>query len=175
MQYDPRVDPLYSGEILEADKGRCAAHDRLWAGVEHIQGFQDAALTFWKLRLALARKLCRIFSLSLDLPENYFDNVTTHPGADAVFTHYPGVANTEKAEEVAQGIGSHTDIQCFTLLWQDMTGGLQVLSKEGQWLKAPPRQGRRLPGLQGYFRIDEICEYRNHRCEHRGLPTEALE
>ena len=65
MQYDPRIDPLFVGEIPEIDKGRCAAHDRLWAGVDHIDGFQDAALTFWKLRLGLARKLCRIFSLGM--------------------------------------------------------------------------------------------------------------
>lgn len=36
------------------------------------------------------------------------------------------------------GLGSHTDLQCFTLLWQDMIGGLQVLTREGQWIKATP-------------------------------------
>jgi isopenicillin N synthase-like dioxygenase len=35
-------------------------------------------------------------------------------------------------------LGSHTDLQLFTLLWQDHVGGLQVLNKEGQWIKAPP-------------------------------------
>ena len=39
------------------------------------------------------------------------------------------------------GIGSHTDLQCFTLLWQDMNGGLQVLNQEGQWIKANPIPG----------------------------------
>jgi isopenicillin N synthase-like dioxygenase len=36
------------------------------------------------------------------------------------------------------GLGAHTDLQCFTLLWQDAVGGLQVLTKEGQWVKVPP-------------------------------------
>ena len=80
----------------------------------------------------------------MGLPENYFDDVTTHPGADAVFTHYPP---QEKGKEVTQvGIGSHTDVQCMTLLWQDMNGGLQILSKEGQWLEAPPKKGTRTLG-----------------------------
>lgn len=33
------------------------------------------------------------------------------------------------------GLGSHTDLQLFTLLWQDMVGGLQVLNREGQWIR----------------------------------------
>lgn len=39
------------------------------------------------------------------------------------------------------GLGSHTDLQCFTLLWQDYVGGLQVLTKDGEWVKAPPIPG----------------------------------
>lgn len=65
----------------------------------------------------------KIFALSLDLEEDYFDSRVTYPGADGVFNFYP--QNTE--EEIANnavGIGSHTDLQLFTLLWQDMTGGL---------------------------------------------------
>jgi isopenicillin N synthase-like dioxygenase len=32
------------------------------------------------------------------------------------------------------GLGSHTDLQCFTLLWQDMVGGLQVLNAGGEYV-----------------------------------------
>lgn len=112
MQYDPRLDPLWDGKELPSDKARCDAHDLLWAGVKHLDGLQDAAVTFYQRRLELARKMCRIFSMALDLPEDYFDDVTTHPGADAVFTHYPGASDTEKAQENTQvGIGSHSDVQ----------------------------------------------------------------
>lgn len=38
------------------------------------------------------------------------------------------------------GLGAHTDLQCFTLLWQDNVGGLQVLTMDGQWIKVPPVQ-----------------------------------
>jgi isopenicillin N synthase-like dioxygenase len=34
-----------------------------------------------------------------------------------------------------------TDIQLFTLLWQDDLGGLQVLSNTEEWLDASPIQG----------------------------------
>lgn len=36
------------------------------------------------------------------------------------------------------GLGAHTDLQSFTFLWQDSVGGLQVLTKEGQWIRVPP-------------------------------------
>ena len=36
------------------------------------------------------------------------------------------------------GHGAYTDVQRFTLLWQDMIGGLQVLNDECQWVKVVP-------------------------------------
>lgn len=75
-----------------------------------------------------------MFALSLDLDENYWDDKVTHPGADGVFNYYPP-RTVEEVENQFVGLGSHTDLQLFTLLWQDTVGGLQILSKEGQWLK----------------------------------------
>lgn len=80
----------------------------------------------------------QIFALSLDLDEQYFDEKVTYPGADGVLNYYPVATEAERASDVV-GLGSHTDLQLFTLLWQDyQVGGLQVLNKEGQWIKAPP-------------------------------------
>ena len=81
-----------------------------------------------------------MFALSLDLAEDYFDSRTTYPGADGVFNYYPTTTEAETANN-AVGLGSHTDLQLFTLLWQDMTGGLQVLKRDGQWIKATPVEG----------------------------------
>jgi isopenicillin N synthase-like dioxygenase len=68
------------------------------------------------------------------------DSRTTYPGADGVFNYYPTTTAEEKANN-SVGLGSHTDLQLFTLLWQDMVGGLQVLNKDGQWIKAVPVEG----------------------------------
>lgn len=88
--------------------------------------------------------MIRIFALALDMPEDYFDSVTTNPGADGLYVHYPATpadALEESNGDVDVGIGSHTDIQCVTLLWQDMSGGLQVLSASDEWLDARPIAG----------------------------------
>ncbi|KAE8359687.1 hypothetical protein BDV27DRAFT_168379 [Aspergillus caelatus] len=87
------------------------------------------------------RKLVRIFALALGEREDYFDGVTSHPGADALYIHYPGVPDVAAGSNIDVGIGSHTDIQCFTLLWQDNSGGLQVLSAQDEWLDARPIGG----------------------------------
>lgn len=47
---------------------------------------------------------------------------------DSPFNYYPGLPEDSitatSLEDV--GLGAHTDIQSFTILWQDMIGGLQV-------------------------------------------------
>lgn len=146
IQYDARLDPEagpQSQEDEQRNKERYALHDSLWEGVSHLDGFQDTMIIFWQRRLELARKLCRIFALSLDLPEDYLDSIITHPGADAVCLHYPGteIRSDNIGKDMDVGVGSHTDIQCFTLLWQDHCGGLQLLSHTGQWLEAQPIAG----------------------------------
>jgi isopenicillin N synthase-like dioxygenase len=142
IRYDPQNDPTIANpEELLANKAYSSGGDEfLWDGTSHLPGFRETIIEFWQRRLTLARKLVSIFALALNLPEDYFTKMITHPGADAVHIHYPGVED-DGAEDVDVGIGSHTDIQCVTLLWQDMSGGLQVLSADDEWLDARPIPG----------------------------------
>ncbi|KXH35951.1 2OG-Fe(II)oxygenase [Colletotrichum simmondsii] len=36
------------------------------------------------------------------------------------------------------GIGAQTDVECFTVVTQESSGGLEVLSKSGNWVKTDP-------------------------------------
>ena len=137
-QYDPDPKPLDA--VPEEVKPWIRGEEFVWEGTSQLPRFKDEVLTYWASCLTLARKLVKVFALSLDLPEDYFDSRTTYPGADGVFNYYPTTTEEEKARN-AVGLGSHTDLQLFTLLWQDMTGGLQVLNREGQWIKAIPVEG----------------------------------
>lgn len=139
-QYDPKYDPVPKdlSQIPAEVKPWIRGEDFVWDDTADLLGFKQSALTYWSSCLTLARKLVKIFALALELPENYFDSVTTYPGADGVFNFYPAMTAEQAANSNDVGIGSHTDLQCFTLLWQDMIGGLQVLSKDGEWIKASP-------------------------------------
>ncbi|KAI1659005.1 Clavaminate synthase-like protein [Daldinia decipiens] len=143
FRYSPEIDPDHPMDISELpDEVRSwiRAEEFVWEGTKHLPSFKEDALAYWRSCLTLARRLVRVFALSLDLEEDYWDDKVTHPGADAVFNYYPP-RTVEEVENKFVGLGSHTDLQLFTLLWQDGVGGLQVLSKEGQWLKAPPIEG----------------------------------
>ncbi|KAJ5674198.1 hypothetical protein N7462_009637 [Penicillium macrosclerotiorum] len=141
MRYNPAHDPRISdsGPFLANEAYAYGNDEFLWEGTQHIPGFREITIEFWQRRLSLARKIIRIFALALDMPEDYFDAVTTHPGADGLYVHYPGSPESGASEATLDvGIGSHTDIQCITLLWQDNSGGLQVLSASDEWLDTLP-------------------------------------
>ncbi|KAG4026841.1 hypothetical protein MFRU_036g00740 [Monilinia fructicola] len=142
-RYEPEYDPDHPQpltsiptEVVPFIRGESF----VWEGTSHLPNFKHDTLAYWKCCLVLARKLVRVFALSLSLPEDYFDSRVTYPGADGLYNYYPPCTEAEKAEN-SVGLGSHTDLQLFTLLWQDMIGGLQVLNKQGQWIMAVPVEG----------------------------------
>ncbi|KAL8126170.1 hypothetical protein AgCh_013453 [Apium graveolens] len=49
------------------------------------------------------------------------------------YSPYQGVAEKE-----VEGLGMHTDMSCVTVVYQDEIGGLQVKSKEGDWMDINP-------------------------------------
>jgi isopenicillin N synthase-like dioxygenase len=140
-EYDPETKKL--SEVPPEIKPYIRGEEFVWEGTSHIPGFKQDVIAYWQACLTLARRLVKIFALSLDLPENYFDSITTYPGSDGVFNFYPALPPDQArgTANIDVGLGSHTDLQSFTLLWQDRVGGLQVLNKEDQWIKAPPIEG----------------------------------
>lgn len=148
-QYDP--EPKDPSAVPAEVQAYIRGEDFVWEGTSHLAGFQTACITYWQACLSLARRLVRVFALALDLPETHFDSVTTYPGADGVFNFYPAMTAAQAADSADVGLGSHTDLQCFTLLWQDMQGGLQVLNRDGQWIKATPVPGTFVVNIGDYL------------------------
>ncbi|KAI0540167.1 hypothetical protein GGR58DRAFT_511849 [Xylaria digitata] len=175
FRYSPELDPDHPKDISELpDEVRpwIRGEDFVWKGTEHLPGFKRDLVAYWSGCLRLARKLVGMFALSLDLEENYWDDKTTYPGADGVFNYYP----TRTQEEIKQefvGLGSHTDLQLFTLLWQDSVGGLQVLTREGQWIKAPPIEGTLVVNIGDYMM--RLCNDIYKSTVHRVTNTSTQE
>lgn len=89
--------------------------------------------------LSLARRLFRLFALSLDLPEAYFDSMTTHPGGIARLLYYPPPKRQQPtlSSEEQIGLGAHSDYECFTLLLTSSTPGLEILKPSGKCESSP--------------------------------------
>ncbi|KIW18952.1 hypothetical protein PV08_03241 [Exophiala spinifera] len=141
MRYDPNYDPAVEDieSIPQNIKDGFRAEEYCWNETSNVPGFKEDVIEYWRACLSTARRLVRTFALALDLPENHFDTMTSHPDAAIALNYYPPIPESALGDkEEAVSIGSHTDLQLFTMLWQDQNGGLQVLNRDGQWLNATP-------------------------------------
>ncbi|KAH8812761.1 hypothetical protein F5884DRAFT_671266 [Xylogone sp. PMI_703] len=143
--YEAGLDPTGGdGKYVELD-GSADGTKNQWPKEEELPGFYEGIASYYGHVLQLARHLFRLFALSLDLPENYFDPMMTHPGGIARLIKYiPSNHPTpsgETSEDQEIGLGAHTDYECFTLLLQDSTSGLEVLSPDNHWIRASPVPG----------------------------------
>jgi hypothetical protein len=88
-RYDPKYDPDAKDPdaVPEDIKPWIRGEDFVWEGTKHIPGFKSDMIAYWQECLKLARRMIQIFALALDLPETYFDGITTYPGADGVLNY----------------------------------------------------------------------------------------
>lgn len=126
-EYDPEPQPPLEGDY--SYKNKFPKDDP--ALKENIFKYHATILT-------LARKMCGVVALGLDLPEDYFSEDLKYPMCGGRLIHYP---SQEGSAEDQNGIGAHIDFSFLTFLLQDQVGGLQVLNKRGQWVRAPPIEG----------------------------------
>ncbi|KAK3367626.1 2OG-Fe(II) oxygenase [Podospora didyma] len=147
-RYDPTYDPsLPQGEPLPPKVAAVLPIDANgfpWsATTDSCPQFKQSVIPCYQAVLNLGRALLRSFALSLDLAEDAFDAKFTHPDASMAINFYPSLPSPPAVDDKVTrvSIGSHTDFQLFTILWQDAVGGLQVLSRSGEWLRAQPVRG----------------------------------
>ncbi|CAK1354827.1 unnamed protein product [Cercospora beticola] len=138
--YEAGLDPTGGdGKYRELD-GK-AVNGNVWPSEEDLPGFYAQVKEYYGAVLQLARHLFRLFALALELEENYFDEMCTHPGGIARVLHYPPskVAKTQEDKEI--GLGAHSDYECFTILLTSTVKGLEILSPDNQWISAPAAEG----------------------------------
>lgn len=76
------------------------------------------------------------------LGEAYFDDFVRVGDNTLRLLHYPPVKREVFAKNKDQvRAGAHSDYGSITLLFQDMRGGLQVQSRDGEWLDVTPIEG----------------------------------
>jgi isopenicillin N synthase-like dioxygenase len=111
-----------------------------WPSEDVLPGFTSFMKAHLANRVTLAQTVARAFSLSLDLPESYFDRFFRHLGVVSIINYYPPLT-PEAMKRTQWSFSPHTDYGGFTLLSQDDLGGLQVRNAVGEWIDVPPIDG----------------------------------
>jgi len=112
--------------------------------------WRPAIYRYYKSMFEFSKRMLHIFALALDLPEDYFDTITTHPMTNVRAVHYPP---QERQSDV--GIGAHTDFCWFTLVCQSKTAypALEVLNANGIWVPVHPQPNTFVVNIADFLKL----------------------
>lgn len=106
-----------------------------------LPGFGQAMQKFYQQCDDLHHQLLCALAEGLGLEKDWFRQYVSAGDHVLRLLHYPSVPKAVLAKEGAVRAGSHTDYGTVTLLFQDMSGGLQVKTPEGEWWDVKPVEG----------------------------------
>jgi isopenicillin N synthase-like dioxygenase len=119
---DPRIlsaDPLYGLNKWPAD----------------MPEFKAATLAYTAAMRPLARRMVSAIGTSLDLPDDYFETAFgPEPTTTLRLIRYPA---HDSAKDNQFGFAPHIDTNFLTLLARSALPGLEVRTKEGEWIRPP--------------------------------------
>ena len=120
------------GEVFDPDLP--SAGPNQWPD---LPGFEVCMTEYYTTMRRLAERLHIAFAIDLGLPRGWFAPYIDRPLATLRLLRYPAGA----AAPDRPGAGAHTDYGSLTILSQDQTGGLEVQTRDGAWIAAPPVPG----------------------------------
>jgi isopenicillin N synthase-like dioxygenase len=101
-----------------------------------LPSFAEAVTQYYQAVLDVGHRLLLAFAVALNEDPDTFSRHATKTPSQLRLVHYPYNAEAEDG----QGIGAHTDYECFTLL-KPTAPGLEVLNGAGEWIDVPPVPG----------------------------------
>ncbi len=106
-----------------------------------LPGFREAISAYYDATFQVGLKILEGFAIYLGKPEGFFSRHFTKPVADMVINHYFGRSLAASVGGGETASAPHTDHGIVTILWQDESGGLEILDRDGGWIAAPPVRG----------------------------------
>jgi isopenicillin N synthase-like dioxygenase len=101
----------------------------LWPA--EVPGFRDYGYGLYQALDDLGARVLRALALHIDLPEHYFDDKVDCGNSILRPIHYPPILEDEIPNIRA---GAHEDINFITLLVGASAAGLEIHTREGDWL-----------------------------------------
>ena len=117
-------------ELPSGSPHRAVMADNLWPDAE-VPEFRSAALALYRALDDLGSRVLSALALHIGLPADWFADKTDAGNSILRPIHYPPIT-TPDVPNVRSG--AHEDINLITLLVGASAEGLQVLSRQGEWV-----------------------------------------
>jgi isopenicillin N synthase-like dioxygenase len=131
-------DNLHEGFVIFQERpigGSCPMHGpNQWPGGK--LEFKEAMLSYFVAAEKLARALLRGFAMTLGYKPDIFNPMFDDPMMMLKLNYYPPQSTSKHGNEI--GVVAHCDSSAFTIVWQDDVGGLEALTRDGEWVPVPP-------------------------------------
>ena len=101
------------------------------------EGFHEAVSRLYGALDELGRELLQATALGLGLPALWFEDKATSGDSVLRLAHYPPIS----PDAAGVRAGAHEDINVITLLLGAEEAGLEILTRDGQWLAVNPEPG----------------------------------
>ena len=162
-------------QVFDFTDPSCAAVDAYNRWPEGFDDFRPTMTQFYDSFSDLAVRTVAVVHRALGLGQEVVDDHTGDRTTSSVrLNHYPvgdPVPEGERSGLCELGetaLGHHTDPGVLTLLLQDMTGGLQARSTNGDWVDVEPRAGTIVVNLADAMQVWTNDRYR--AAVHRVVP-----
>jgi isopenicillin N synthase-like dioxygenase len=99
--------------------------------VAEVPGFNDTLFKAYRAFEKSGKSLLQAIALYLGLDEHYFDNQVEEGNSILRAIHYPPITVEPKSAIRAE---QHEDINLITLLVGASAGGLEILTKQNEWI-----------------------------------------
>lgn len=99
--------------------------------VNEVEGFDKTLYKAYRAFEKSGKSLLQAIALYLGLDENYFDNYVEEGNSIVRAIHYPPITVEPKSAIRAE---QHEDINLITLLVGASAGGLEILTKQNEWV-----------------------------------------
>lgn len=126
----------------------------LWP--DDLPGFRDSVLGYYGIMQGFAMQMAGVFARGLGLEPDYFARYYRKPLMQLRLLHYlpqPPEIAVETGNSIA-----HCDAGGFTMLQQDDTGGLEIMTPKGEWVVVPPVENSFVVNI-----ADTMKLWTNHR------------
>ena len=122
-------------ELSEGHRYRPVMPHNLWPS--EVATFRSDVYALYNALDAIGQDLLRSIAAFLKLPDDYFANATRDGNSVLRLLHYPPTPPQPEGVRAE----AHEDINTITLLLGAEEAGLQLLTREGEWLDVNPPEG----------------------------------